>query len=293
MSISNIAKIFQPHSGQYPKIMFFKAKYRYNNAFRCEKPDADLIHCPLHVRSCGHYRTARGWQDCPVAKDFLQLYWGVAGTGQFRAGGKEFILKPNTVFFFLPGDIHDITAISDDFEYQWITFDGNNLENTITQFQIKHEVRFAGKAPVEIFEDARNHLCNFSQRGEFLASANGFMLLSMAFSGTVLQGSVFERFLEYIRKHYSDSGLMMEAVAHALKINRITLLRAVLKESGMSPKKYLDTLRIREALSLLRESSLSIKEIAACAGFANSNYFAKVILKKTGNPPSFHRANRV
>ncbi len=272
--------------------MFFTAKFRYNIALQREKPDAVLIHSPLHVRSCGHYRTPKGWQDQAIVKDFLELYWGVSGSGLFRAEGKEFILKPNTVFFFLPGDVHEITALEDDFEYQWITFDGDNLDNTIAQFQIKHEVRFAGKAPLEIFEDARNNLCNFSQRGEYLASANGFMLLSLAFSGTVLQGSVFERFLEYIQKHYADAGLTMETVAHALKINRITLLRAVHKTSGMSPKKYLDTLRIREALALLRESNCSVKEIAGSTGFANSNYFSKVILKKTGNSPSFHRTNR-
>ena len=272
--------------------MFFTAKYRYNNALKHEKSDAVLIPSPLHVRSCGHYRTPKGWRDKAVVKDFLQLYWGVAGSGLFRVEGKEFILKPNTVFFFLPGDVHDITALENDFDYHWITFDGDNLENTIAQFQIKHDVQFAGKAPLEIFEDARNNLCNFSLRGEYLASANGFMLLSLAFSGTVFQGSVFERFLEYIRKNYSDSSLTMETVAHALKINRITLLRAVHKASGMSPKKYLDTLRIREALSLLRESSFSIKEIAASTGFANSNYFSKVILKKTGNSPSFQRITR-
>ncbi|NMA19008.1 MAG: AraC family transcriptional regulator [Lentisphaerae bacterium] len=272
--------------------MFFTAKYRYNVSFPHEKPKAVLIHSPLHVRSCGHYRTAKGWRDAAVAKNFLQLYWGVAGSGLFRAEEKEFILKPNTVFFFLPGDVHDITALEDGFEYQWIAFDGDNLDNTIAQFHIKHEVRYAGKAPLEIFEDARNNLCNFSQRGEYLAAANGFTLLSMAFAGTTLQGSVFERFLGYVRKNYSNPNLTMEAVAHALKINRITLLRAVLKESGMSPKKYLDMLRMREALSLLRESSFSIKEIAASIGFSNSNYFAKVILKKTGKPPSFHRTNR-
>ena len=275
--------------------MLFTAKYRYNVSLPHEnlyRPETVLINSPLHVRSCGHYRTAKGWRDRAIAKDFLQLYWGVAGSGLFRAEGREFILKPNTVFFFLPGDVHDITALEDGFEYQWIAFDGDNLDNTIIQFNIKHEVRYAGKAPLEIFEEARNNLCNFSRHGEYLASANGFTLLSMAFAGATLQGSVFERFLRYIRKHYADSSLTIEAIANALKINRITLLRAVIKASGMSPKKYLYMLRLREALSLLRESNFSIKEIAAYTGFSGSNYFAKFILKKTGESPSFHRTSR-
>ena len=270
--------------------MFFKIKYRYNNTLPRHNSEDSLIDSPLHVRSCGHYRTAKGWRELSSSKDFLQMYWGMTGNGLFCAKGREYLLKPNHIFFFMPGDRHDITALDEGFEYQWISFDGDNLQNTIEQFKIKHELRFAGKAPVEIFEEVRRNLCNFSARGEYLASANGFMLLSQAFAGTFYQSSIFEKFLDHIRKNYSDPDLCMAEVARVLRINRITLLRAVLKESGMSPKRYLDTLRLRESLSMLRETDLSIKEIAAHSGFSNSNYFAKVIKKQTGKSPSFYRA---
>jgi AraC-like DNA-binding protein len=273
--------------------MFFKIKYRYNSTFPRHNAADFLIHSPLHVRSCGHYRTAKGWRELSGSKDFLQMYWGVTGNGLFCTGGKEYLLKPNHIFFFMPGDTHDITALDEGFEYQWIAFDGNNLQNTIEQFKITREPRLAGKAPIEIFDEVRNNLCNFSQRGNYLASANGFMLLSQAFAGTFYQSSIFEKFLDHIRKHYSAPDLSLADIALALKVNRITLLRAVLKESGMSPKRYLDTLRLRESLSMLRETDLSIKEIAANSGFSSSNYFAKVVKKQTGKSPSFYRAGHL
>ena len=58
---------------------------------------------------------------------------------------------------------------------------------------------------------------------------------------------------------------------------------------NLSPGAYLEQIRIQKALSLLRESSLSIKEIAGCAGFSHVSYFCEVIRKKTGMTPGEYR----
>jgi transcriptional regulator GlxA family with amidase domain len=48
----------------------------------------------------------------------------------------------------------------------------------------------------------------------------------------------------------------------------------------------LTMLRIERARELLQKEPLSIKEVSSRTGFSNSNYFAKVFRRITGQSPS-------
>lgn len=60
----------------------------------------------------------------------------------------------------------------------------------------------------------------------------------------------------------------------------------VFKEiTGMSPKQYLQKLKIENAQVLLSSTSLSISEIASMVGIENVNYFVRLFKKHTGVTP--------
>ena len=61
---------------------------------------------------------------------------------------------------------------------------------------------------------------------------------------------------------------------------------------GMTPQRYLTDVRIRHAGALLRDSGLSVTEIAMRCGFDDSNYFSRIFRKYTGTSPSEFRGNR-
>ncbi len=267
--------------------MQLKGLHRY----RDEAHDAACIRAPLHVRSCGHYIVGKPWRDNPLKKHFMEFFWGVRGSGNFGYGKEVFRLLPGTVFFYLPGDFHDITTHTAPFEYRWITFDGDNLANTISQFGITRKITSAGRCPMELFEHLENHLRDYTPRGEYLAGAAAYQILSLAFAGTDPGNSLFEQFREQVKVHFSDPSLTVASLARKLGVHRSTLFRTVQAASGMTPQAYLCTFRVQEALSLIRDSSWSFKEIAAETGFRNQNYFAKVIRRRFGRNPSWLRAH--
>ena len=53
----------------------------------------------------------------------------------------------------------------------------------------------------------------------------------------------------------------------------------------MSPKQYLQKLKIENAQVLLSSTSLSIGEIASMVGIENINYFVRLFKKHTGSTP--------
>lgn len=267
--------------------MLLKGLHRY----RDEAHDAPCIRAPLRVRSCGHYVVDKPWRDNPLRKSFMELFWCVRGIGNIGCGGRVLRLLPDTVFFYLPGDLHDITTHTAPFEYYWITFDGDNLENTISQFGITREIRRAGRCPAELFEHLENHLRDYTLRGEYLAGAAAYEILSLAFAGTDPGNSLFEQFRERVKIHYPDPDLNVGTLALELGIHRTTLFRTVRAASGMTPQEYICTCRVQEALSLIRDSSWSFKEIASEVGFRNQNYLAKVIRRRLGRNPTWLRSH--
>lgn len=55
---------------------------------------------------------------------------------------------------------------------------------------------------------------------------------------------------------------------------------------GMTPQKYLMNIRIRHACSMLRDSGLSVTEVAMRCGFSDPNYFSRIFRKYTGYSPT-------
>jgi transcriptional regulator GlxA family with amidase domain len=58
---------------------------------------------------------------------------------------------------------------------------------------------------------------------------------------------------------------------------------------GTSPGQYLLNLKIEKTGQVLRETSLTIAEVTAKAGFESEFYFSRIFKKKTEYTPSVYR----
>lgn len=249
------------------------------------------ISAPLHARSAGHYMVASGWTEEPRKKNFLELFWCIAGTGEFRCGNETWILNPGEVCFLFPGDCHDFRSNAPVWEYYWLTIDGPDPWLLIRQFRLKRSPRHAGNCPVEVFARLSAELRNPAVRGEFRAGAAAYEILSLAMGGAEPEeNGRFRRFRTLLEDSFHDPELQIETIADSLGIHRSTLTRLVKRCCGMTPMEYLLSLRLQEALRLLNDTEYSIKEIAECTGFRDPNYFTKVISRRLGKPPSSLRS---
>lgn len=61
--------------------------------------------------------------------------------------------------------------------------------------------------------------------------------------------------------------------------------------TGLGFQEYLTSTRLRKAKQLLRQSALSVGQIAERCGFSGSNYFGDAFRKQTGMSPSDYRHN--
>ncbi len=81
----------------------------------------------------------------------------------------------------------------------------------------------------------------------------------------------------------------LEELLKISHMSRSNLMRVFRKATGQPPIEYLVRLRIQKAMDLLRNTDLSITEIALEIGFNDSNYFSRQFRKTTGMPPRAYR----
>lgn len=101
-----------------------------------------------------------------------------------------------------------------------------------------------------------------------------------------------EEILKFIEKNYRDSRFYMQDIADHFSLSPKTIGQMVKNITGMRYSNYIGKLRIEYAAKLLRETNISINDVAVQSGFDSSNAFYKAFKKAYYVPPSQYRSNR-
>lgn len=120
-----------------------------------------------------------------------------------------------------------------------------------------------------------------------------FVILSMHIDQTNLlrqkcENSILEAVLAYIDGHY-EQDISLEELAQHHKISSRYLRKIFMEHVGFSAVEYLTMLRIESAKDLLKNTSISISDIAMNVGYNSFQYFSMMFKKKTGISPKDFR----
>ncbi len=97
---------------------------------------------------------------------------------------------------------------------------------------------------------------------------------------------------KHIAAHLREE-LCMESIAGSLRVSPSHLSHTFARVTGSGVWAYVLESRVEEAKDLLRNSSLSMKDIAAKAGFSSAQQFSRVFRQKTGiSPREYARSMR-
>nr|WP_255807598.1 AraC family transcriptional regulator [Cohnella mopanensis] len=93
--------------------------------------------------------------------------------------------------------------------------------------------------------------------------------------------------VRYIHEHYSEH-VTLESLVEMLECNSRQFLRMFKSRKNTSPIDYLIRVRMDRAKELLRNTELTLKEIAENVGYSDSYYFSRIFKKVEGvSPTSF------
>lgn len=104
---------------------------------------------------------------------------------------------------------------------------------------------------------------------------------------------LMERVMEFVETHLGDSEVSVDDMAAAAAVSRSGLGRKMKSLMGVSPAEFLKESRLSRAATLLAETDLPIKDIAADCGFADLNYFGKCFkASRSITPGAYRKSNR-
>ena len=104
--------------------------------------------------------------------------------------------------------------------------------------------------------------------------------------------SKLEEVIEYIQDHYHKN-ITLKDTADKFYYSNSYLSRLFEKTMGITFKKYIDNLRLSDAVNLLLSTDKSIEEIASECGFSNTRSFVSLHKEEYGCLPTEHRKKQV
>ena len=120
------------------------------------------------------------------------------------------------------------------------------------------------------------------------AVVGGFFAELMRADMGAVRVNYFEKAKRYLEENFAQTN-SIQMLADVMGISRTTLHESFRRCMGMSPQQYLMKLRLEAARDALRNSSLTIQEIAVSCGLRDKNYLSRVYKKRYGVAPGAAR----
>ena len=96
------------------------------------------------------------------------------------------------------------------------------------------------------------------------------------------------KFKEYVEKHCLSEKLTIPKTASFMGMSKVSLYR-FLKKEGIGFVLYVNKIRIKHAVRMLKTTNESVSSVGYSCGFNNINYFIEVFKSETGITPGEYK----
>ncbi len=94
----------------------------------------------------------------------------------------------------------------------------------------------------------------------------------------------------YVQERYSER-ITAKSIAQEVFCSQTQVFRLVKRFFGLTPANYVNSVRMKNAERMLKETDFSIAEIALAVGVFDTAYFSKLFKKHYGESPALYRKN--
>lgn len=241
------------------------------------------------------------WHSIPHAHHYAELFYIVGGDGQFRIEDKLYPVKANQLVIVNPNVIHtEVSYEAHPLEYIVLGIEGLELSMSKDQESRHRILDYRGGGDIltclrHILQETQSALPGY----ETICQAYMEILIlrlmrSASFSVAAASPLVSHQcaaIRHYIDTHYKEP-LTLDILAREAHINKFYLSHAFKEEYGMSPINYMISRRIEESRYLLRETDMSMSQIARVLGFSSASYFSQSFRRAEAMSPNEYRKSQ-
>ncbi len=255
----------------------------------------------LNLYQFGWERTAPLHSYGPHARNHYLFHYVISGKGTLFANEKEYAITAGHGFLVVPGQITTYRAdAKEPWEYTWIEFDGLRAQESL---------RLAGISGMEPVytpsgKEAGERLCqqmlyivNNGTADPMHLIGHGFLFLSQLVGSSAyrhtqnvrrLRDFYIKEALSFIESNYQRD-VSIEEIAAFCGLNRSYFGKVFRETMGESPQAFLLHYRMARAAQLLKDTKLSVGEIAQQVSYDNQLHFSRAFKNVHGVSPREYR----
>ena len=102
---------------------------------------------------------------------------------------------------------------------------------------------------------------------------------------TSVDQKLMQKALDIIEEHMDDAEFSVETFSSLIGMNRVSLYHKIKSLTNLTTREFFTVIRLKRAAQLLKESGLSVTEIAYQVGFKDPSHFSKLFKKQFGKSP--------
>lgn len=248
------------------------------------------------IVSVCHQQMQNAWTYNPQLEDHCQLHFICKGSLEAVYNGEALTVPANSLLYIPANTDYHAQSKVIPYEYFCIYFCMEPLKNSSVSI------------PIVFFPKSTEKYLNYYEAAKkaWRYKRFGYILQIKAILYDIFRVLLAEHLtinfiskgyqsiepaVHYIEHHYHKENLQISNLAQLCNITPNHFIRLFKEHFSVTPKQYVNQLRIEHASELLRLSSISIDEISRQMGFSEVSYFSKAFKHIMGESPLQYRKN--
>ncbi|MCI8371161.1 MAG: AraC family transcriptional regulator [Lachnospiraceae bacterium] len=268
-------------------------------------PSKEFLNSSIYITMTSHQHCLGGESVGPRILDTYCIAFVVSGKGYLKSNGHKLeTLNPGDLFVLFPKEKHHYYADAEDpWELMWILFNGTlagtllqdvglTKDSYILSNMLTHSVQRTVQTIINALGDTAdtNRLCAVGHFYVLFAYLKQITEASLQHSETIRQDSCVWKAIRFIEQNYYLD-IDVDMLCDHVNYSRSYLSRTFRNETSMTIPEYINKIRVQNAIHLLKDSKMQVKEISVLVGMKDSFYFSKLFKKITGETPREYRKN--
>jgi AraC family transcriptional regulator, arabinose operon regulatory protein len=252
----------------------------------------------LYITDIGYYPNAsRHFRSRETGIKENILIYCISGNGIIQINGQSYDIEPNS-FFIIPAlEPHTYWAAErDPWSIYWIHF-GGEKSHCFKKFY-KRTIKLKScpnsriNDRINLFNEILTALeLGFSMENiEFANLSLNSLLSSFIYVETYLASKGYQsknpvdQAIFFMQQNLSKS-IKIQDIANHIQLSESHLSKIFRNKTGSSPFDYFINLKMQEAIRLLTNQSMRIREVAFALGYEDPFYFSRLFKKHIGKSP--------
>ena len=246
-----------------------------------------------------------GWREGAHSHDFCEIIYVADGNGTITVGKNVYKVRQGDIIIYNADLVHEEESSSTHpMALYFMGLGGLRLTDLPANHLLPPGLEFiyhSGKY-ADIFAGYFERMIpEFEKREQFFAEICQNLAMTMLMytfrlvnehnkeSNQLLQSNAnIRQAIAYIQAHLSEN-LTLEEIARQCHMSKFYLSHQFTQTQGISLSKYILKSRITKSMRLLRETLMSVKEIAEAVGFNDVAYFCRAFKAEAGMTPLQYR----